>query len=58
MRTDLSPNLAKGSDITPIDTREELATIAGVSHGTIAKVERLERDAGLSDLYLTVCNST
>jgi N6-adenosine-specific RNA methylase IME4 len=29
----------------PIDTRKELATIAGVSHDTIAKVERIEADA-------------
>ena len=29
----------------PIETREELAKVAGVSHDTIAKVERIEEDA-------------
>lgn len=28
----------------PIDTQKELAKIAGVSHDTISKVERIERD--------------
>jgi hypothetical protein len=31
--------------IAPIDTKKELAAVAGVSHDTIAKVERIERDA-------------
>lgn len=30
---------------TPIDTQKELAKVAGVSHDTIAKVERIEEDA-------------
>ena len=29
----------------PIETREELAKVAGVSHDTIAKVEKIERKA-------------
>ena len=29
----------------PIETRQELAKVAGVSHDTIAKVERIEEDA-------------
>jgi site-specific DNA-methyltransferase (adenine-specific) len=37
---DLSTNLSKG-----IDTREELAKIAGVSQGTINKVEHIENQA-------------
>jgi len=40
-----STNLSNPVEIVPIDTREELSTIAGVSQGTIAKVERIERDA-------------
>lgn len=31
--------------IKPIDTRAELAQIAGVSHDTIAKVEKIEQKA-------------
>ena len=30
---------------TPVETRQELAKVAGVSHDTIAKVERIEEDA-------------
>ena len=30
---------------TPIETREELAKVAGVSHDTIAKVEKIEQKA-------------
>lgn len=37
-RTDLPQNSAKGS---PIDTRKEIAGIAGVSHDTIAKIKKL-----------------
>ena len=36
----LCPNLDK-----PIDTKKELAKIAGLSHGTIAKVEKIEKVA-------------
>jgi len=42
-RTDLLPNLAKS--FQPIDTRETLAKLAGVSHGTIAKVKVIQREA-------------
>ncbi len=31
--------------ISPVTTREELAKVAGVSHDTIAKVERIEEEA-------------
>lgn len=39
-RTDLLQNSAESSK--PIDTRTELAKLAGVSHDTIAKVEKLD----------------
>lgn len=32
-------------NVSPIDTREELAKAAGVSHDTIAKVEKIEKEA-------------
>lgn len=32
-------------NVLPIDTREEIAKAAGVSHDTIAKVEKIEEDA-------------
>ena len=35
----------KSDKVTPIDTKKELASIAGVSHDTIHKVEKIERDA-------------
>lgn len=38
-------SLQKSANLKPIDTRQELARIAGTSHDTIAKVERIERDA-------------
>ncbi|MDR3319238.1 MAG: hypothetical protein LBS99_07335 [Clostridiales bacterium] len=41
-RTDILPNLAK---CEAIDTREELAKIAGLSHGTLAKIERVDKEA-------------
>jgi hypothetical protein len=41
-RSDLSPTLAKGE---PIDTREELARIAGISHGTLDKIEMVDNEA-------------
>lgn len=34
----------KSAEQTPIETRQELAKIAGVSHDTIAKVERIEEE--------------
>lgn len=37
--------LQKSAEQKPIDTREELATIAGVSHDTIHKVETIENKA-------------
>ena len=37
--------LQKSANVQKIDTRQELARIAGTSHDTIAKVERIERDA-------------
>lgn len=40
-RTDICQN----SDRSSIDTKRELAKIAGVSHDTIAKVERIEEEA-------------
>jgi len=33
--------------ITEVNTKKELAKIAGVSHDTIAKVEVIEREAAL-----------
>ena len=42
-RTDIPQNSAKCS--LPIETREEIAKIAGVSHDTIAKVEKIENQA-------------
>lgn len=41
MRTDICQN----SDKSYIDTKKELATAAGVSHDTIAKVEKIESEA-------------
>ncbi|MCT8978274.1 hypothetical protein N4T77_16930 [Clostridium sp. CX1] len=39
-------NLSKdNSELKPIDTREEIAKIAGVSHDTIHKVETIEKEA-------------
>ena len=38
-------SLCQKSDKPSIDTKKELAQIAGVSHDTIAKVERIERQA-------------
>ena len=35
----------KSVEVKPVDTQKELARIAGTSHDTIAKVERIERDA-------------
>jgi hypothetical protein len=35
----------KSANLSPVDTREELAKIAGVSHDTIAKVKKIEADA-------------
>jgi hypothetical protein len=40
-RTDISQNSVE----SPIDTQKELATLAGVSHDTIHKVEIVEREA-------------
>jgi N6-adenosine-specific RNA methylase IME4 len=42
-RTDIPQISAKS--IQPIDTRAELATIAGVSHDTVAKVKKIEAKA-------------
>ena len=41
-RSDLLPMLAKSE---PINTREELAKAAGVSHGTLSKVKKIMQDA-------------
>ena len=41
-RNDILPTLAKSE---PINTREELAKAAGVSHGTIAKVKKIIQSA-------------
>jgi len=35
----------KSDKVKPIDTKQELAKVAGVSHDTIAKVERIEEEA-------------
>lgn len=35
----------KSDKVKPIDTKKELAKVAGVSHDTIAKVERIEEEA-------------
>jgi hypothetical protein len=37
--------LQKSAEQKPIDTRAELATIAGVSHDTVAKVKKIEAKA-------------
>lgn len=42
-RTDIMPKLAEC--FKPITTREELAKTAGVSHGTLDKVEKIEKQA-------------
>lgn len=42
-RESVSQNSAK--PIIPIDTRSEIAKVAGVSHDTIAKVEHIEKEA-------------
>ena len=46
-RTDLCPNLDKGlhDDFVPIDTKRELAKMAGISHGTLAKIEKVDNEA-------------
>jgi len=43
-RTDIPPNLAECSYI-PIDTRKELSKIAGLSHGTLEKIEKVDNEA-------------
>jgi N6-adenosine-specific RNA methylase IME4 len=42
-RTDLSPKLAKS--LKPIDTREQVARMAGLSHGTLDKVRLIREKA-------------
>lgn len=42
-KQEVSLNLDK--PFVPIDTKKELATITGVSHGTIAKIEKIEEKA-------------
>jgi DNA-binding XRE family transcriptional regulator len=37
--------LQKSAKQKPIDTRQELAKVAGVSHDTIAKVEKIQAKA-------------
>ena len=37
--------LQKSAEQKPIDTRQEIAKAAGVSHDTIAKVEKIEQQA-------------
>jgi transcriptional regulator with XRE-family HTH domain len=54
-RTDLEdadfvPNLAQSSEGR---TRDALADMAGVSHGTLDKVERIEREAIPAGVFLT-----
>ncbi|MCL2370634.1 MAG: hypothetical protein FWC80_05355 [Firmicutes bacterium] len=46
-RTDICPNLDKCSqdDFVPIDTKKELAKISGLSHGTLAKIEKVDNEA-------------
>ena len=46
-RTDICPNLDKCSqdDFVPIDTKKELAKMAGISHGTLAKIEKVDNEA-------------
>jgi len=41
----LSPKKEKSKPIKPIDTKKELAKIAGVSHDTIAKVKKIKKEA-------------
>lgn len=38
-------DICQKSDRSSVDTKQELAKVAGVSHDTIAKVERIEEDA-------------
>jgi DNA-binding XRE family transcriptional regulator len=40
-----TPNLAH--PITPIQTRDELAKMSGLSHGTLAKIEKVDSEAPL-----------
>lgn len=35
----------KSDKVTPIDTKKELAAIAGLSHDTIHKLEKIERES-------------
>jgi len=46
-RTDICPNLDKCSldDFVPIDTKKELAKMSGLSHGTLAKIEKVDNEA-------------
>ena len=48
-KADPVPNLAQGSEGK---TRDALADIAGVSHDTLAKVERIEVEA-IPEVFLT-----
>ena len=35
----------KSDKVSQVDTKREIAVVAGVSHDTIAKVEKIERQA-------------
>ena len=51
-RVDICPKLDK---CVPIDTKEIIAKAAGVSHGTLAKVEKLEKQAALALDDVIIC---
>jgi hypothetical protein len=49
--TEMDSKIKRGEliKIKPIDTREEIAKIAGVSHGTVAKVKKIKAKATHDD---------
>jgi len=47
-RTDISQNSAES--LIPVDTREELAKVAGVSHDTISRVEKITSEATIDQI--------
>jgi phage I-like protein len=58
-RTDI-PQISAKSEVTPIDTRKEIAKLAGVSHDTVAKVKKIEALATAETkaaLALDLCRS-
>jgi outer membrane lipoprotein SlyB len=43
----------KSDNLSPIDTKKELAKVANVSHDTIAKVKKIQSTATQEEKYLS-----